>query len=77
MPSSVKLYHGRNTSKTLDPIINKTSNCTFKSMAGKNIYYYESKHTGFNGGNYIYFYGEVTNSGGIAKTSTQYVIIKR
>lgn len=77
MPTSVKLHYGNNTSKTSNPIINKTSNCSFKSMAGKNTYYYRSIHTGFNGGNYIYFYGEATNSRGTSITSTRYVIIKR
>ena len=75
-PSSVTLHYGRNSSSTSSPTINKSSSCRLQRKAN-NTYYYSKTHAGFTGGNYIYFYGEVTNSAGTSKSQTSHVIIKR
>lgn len=75
-PSQVVLYYGRNSGSTTNPKIDKSSTCRYQRKAG-NTWYYSKKHAGFYGGEYIYFYGEATNSAGTSKSETRNVIIKR
>ena len=68
-PSSVMLYYGVDSPT-------KSSSCKLY-QAGRTTNYYKATHTGFNGGNRIYYYGTATNSGGTSQTATQSCIIKR
>ncbi len=73
------------TSKEMPSVIlhyGTTSSCNNSSTCrlyrdGYQTRFFKASHTGFAKGAKIYFYGEASNSGGSAKTSVDYRIMKR
>ena len=81
MPNTV-LKYSRETSSTASPSLNKTSKphlikeVEVKS-GGYSYYYFQAAHTGFNGGNRIYYQISATNSKGSDTSDIRSCIIKR
>lgn len=79
---NVTMKYSRETAKTANPSLNRTShpaiaNVTEVKSKGYSWYYYKAIHTGFNGGNYIYYQISASNKKGSDKSSVSYCSIKR
>lgn len=77
---SVLMKYSSESAKTTSPSLHKSSTPTFFNiveMKGYSWYYYKTTHTGFRGGNYIYYQISAANEKGSDKSSVGYCIIKR
>lgn len=79
---NVTLYYSRESSKTSNPSLNKVSspkcvNVVEMKSSGYSWYYYTTTHTGYVGGNYIYYQISASNNSGQDKSAVKYCIIKR
>lgn len=78
----VSLNYSRESGKTSSPSLNKSSHpkcvdIVEMKSSGYSWYYYETSHSGFNGGNYIYYQISASNSAGSVNSNVKYCIIKR
>lgn len=79
---SVKMEYSRESKKTSNPSLNKKStpkcvNIVEMKSNGYSWYYYKTSHTGFRGGDYIYYQITASNDRGSDKSSVDYCIIRR
>lgn len=79
---SVRMEYSRESKKTSNPSLNKKSTPKCISIeetksSGYSWYYYKTSHTGFRGGDYIYYQITASNDRGSDKSSVDYCIIRR
>lgn len=79
---SVSMKYSSESAKTTKPSLNKSSspkciNVVEMKSGGYSWYYYKTTHTGFRGGNYIYYQITASNNKGSDKSTIGHCIIKR
>ena len=77
----VSMKYSRESGKTSSPSLNKSSSpkcvdIVEMKQSGYSWYYYKTTHTGFSGGNYVYYKISASNSKG-SDTASGYCIIRR